>query len=76
MILKSTPKIIRAIRLLRLIFWLISTVLVLSWVFRKKDHEKSTRHTKKYCQKGLNILKLSINSFDGIQPTRAQVVPK
>ncbi|MBP6345431.1 lysophospholipid acyltransferase family protein [Neisseriaceae bacterium CLB008] len=65
---KSTPKIIRLIRLARLAFWLISTVLVLSWVFRQKDQEKSTRYTQKYCRKCLNILKLSID-VKGIRPT-------
>ncbi|MBP6116004.1 MAG: 1-acylglycerol-3-phosphate O-acyltransferase [Neisseriaceae bacterium] len=65
---KRTPKLIRVIRLLRLVFWLISTVLVLSWVFRQKDKEKSTRYTQKYCQKGLRILKLQINT-KGIRPT-------
>lgn len=65
---KSTPKIIRLIRLLRLAFWLIQTVLVLSWVFRQKNSEKSTRYTQKYCKKGLGILKLSID-VKGIRPT-------
>ncbi len=65
---KSTPKIIRCIRLLRLVVWLISTVVVLSWVFRQKDQAKSTHYTQKYCRKGLNILKLNVD-VKGIRPT-------